>query len=131
MFENMKSKSINPAEVTAYVCAIECFHPRTVARVQEALADDAERLAAGAELFKMLGNPKRVLILRALREAELCVCDLAHLLGLSVAATSQQLRILRAQGWLRMRSVGKMVYYRWHEAPPLPNLDAALRVLGA
>lgn len=127
IFENMKHKPSTPTATEADVCALECFHPRTVTRVQAALATEAEQLAASAELFKMLGNPKRLIILRALREAELCVCDLAHLLGLSVAATSQQLRILRGQGWLRMRSAGKMVYYRWNDESPLPALNAAVR----
>lgn len=123
----MEQKPHTPTETEADVCALECFHPRTVTRVQAALATEAEQLASSAELFKMLGNPKRLMILRALREAELCVCDLAYLLGLSVAATSQQLRILRGQGWLRMRSAGKMVYYGWNDESPLPALNAAVR----
>lgn len=127
IFENMKHKSSTPTATEADVCALECFHPRTVTRVQAALAGEAEQLASSAELFKMLGNTRRLMILRALREAELCVCDLAHLLGLSVAATSQQLRILRSQGWVQMRSAGKMVYYRWNEEAPLPALNAAVR----
>lgn len=128
-FENMEMKSLVPTNATADVCGTECFHPRTVARAQDALTAEAKQLAASAELFKTLGNLKRLMILRALRETELCVCDLAHLLGLSMAATSQQLRILRGQGWLRMRNVGKMVYYSWVDQPPLPALETALRNL--
>jgi len=88
-------------------------------------------MSAAAELFKMLGSAKRLTILRALHYAELCVCDIAHVLGLSMAATSQQLRQLRSQGWVAMRSDGKMVYYRLSKEAPLREMEAALATLGA
>ncbi len=63
-----------------------------------------------AELYKLLGNVTRLKILLSLAHGELCVCDVAHVLGITVAATSHQLRLLRIQGWLTMRNDGKMVY---------------------
>lgn len=131
IFENMKktdTPSIPPGEPD--VCAVRCFHPLEVERVRQNLNEDLAQISIAAETFKTLGNVKRLTILRALRVAELCVCDIAHLLGLSVAATSQQLRQLRSQGWIVMRSDGKMVYYRLNEVAPLRELETALRFLG-
>ncbi len=64
-----------------------------------------------AETFRALGDPMRVRILDALSRAELCVCDLARLVGLSESATSHQLRLLRSLRLVRTRRAGRMVYY--------------------
>ncbi|MDA3922308.1 MAG: metalloregulator ArsR/SmtB family transcription factor [Salinisphaera sp.] len=111
------------------VCKVRCFHPEAVQRIRQSLQTDEPGLAASAELFKTLGSVKRLTILHALRESELCVCDIAHLLELSVAATSQQLRQLRGQGWVAMRNDGKMVYYRLRDDAPFAHLDAELAAL--
>lgn len=94
------------------VCKVPCFDHDKVAAVKTRLAEDEARLQQLAEFYKLLGNPTRLKILLALAEGELCVCDIAHVLGLSVAATSHQLKLLRDQGWLGKRDDGKMVYYR-------------------
>ena len=70
-----------------------------------------DELAAMAELFKVFGDSTRIKILYALFEAELCVCDLAELLGLSQPAMSYQLKILRQAKLIRNRRDGKTVYY--------------------
>jgi DNA-binding transcriptional ArsR family regulator len=64
-----------------------------------------------AETFRALGDPMRVRILDALSRAELCVCDLAGLVGLSESATSHQLRLLRSLRLVRTRRAGRMVFY--------------------
>jgi DNA-binding transcriptional ArsR family regulator len=64
-----------------------------------------------AETFKALGDPTRVRVLDALSHGELCVCDLAQLVGLSQSATSHQLRLLRALRLVRSRRAGRMVFY--------------------
>jgi DNA-binding transcriptional ArsR family regulator len=64
-----------------------------------------------AETFRALGDPMRVRILDALSRAELCVCDLAQLVGLSESATSHQLRLLRSLRLVRTRRAGRMVFY--------------------
>jgi DNA-binding transcriptional ArsR family regulator len=53
----------------------------------------------------------------------------AHVLELTVAATSHQLKLLRDQGWLQMRNDGKMVYYRLHNEGLLKALRGDLRLL--
>ncbi|MBE7558330.1 helix-turn-helix transcriptional regulator [bacterium] len=70
-----------------------------------------ETIIALAETFKALADPSRTRILFALSRAELCVCDLAELLGLSVSAISHQLRHLRELKLVKYRREGKMAYY--------------------
>ncbi len=93
-------------------CAITCFEQEKVARLKAMLAKELPLLPQRAEMYKLLGNVTRLKILRMLEQGELCVCDVAHVLGLTVAATSHQLKLLRDHGWLAMRNDGKMVYYR-------------------
>lgn len=64
-----------------------------------------------AETFKVLGDATRVRILDALSRAELCVGDLADLLGLSESAVSHQLRLLRGMRLVRPRRAGQMIFY--------------------
>ena len=64
-----------------------------------------------AETFRVLGDATRVRILDALSRSELCVCDIARLVGLSESAVSHQLRLLRNMRLVRTRRAGRMVYY--------------------
>ncbi len=111
------------------VCSVTCFEQEKVAAVKAALAQETQLLPQLAELYKLLGNPTRLKILLALAHGELCVCDVSHVLELTVAATSHQLKLLRDRGWLTMRSDGKMVYYRLHSEGLLKALKGDLRVL--
>ena len=65
-----------------------------------------------ADTFKVLSHPTRLRILRALSEEELCVCELAELLDLSMSATSHQLRALRDRRLVDYRMDGRFAYYR-------------------
>jgi ArsR family transcriptional regulator len=64
-----------------------------------------------AETFRVLGDTTRVRILDALARAELCVSDIATLLGLSESAVSHQLRLLRGMRLVRARRAGRLVFY--------------------
>jgi DNA-binding transcriptional ArsR family regulator len=64
-----------------------------------------------AETFSLLGDPTRTRILHALSVDELCVSDLAGLLGISPSATSHQLRLLRDRRLVAVRREGKRTYY--------------------
>ena len=110
-------------------CEVSCFEREKVARIKRELAKEARLLPELADLYKLLGNAQRLKILLALADGELCVCDVSHVLGLTVAATSHQLKLLRDRGWLRMRSDGKMVYYRLHSEGLLKALKGDLRLL--
>ena len=107
----MKKEKVTPLVNQDEACKVPCFDQDKVAAVKARLVEDEERLPQLAEFYKLLGNPRRLKILLALAEGELCVCDIAHVLGLSVAATSHQLKLLRDKGWLGKRDDGKMVYY--------------------
>ena len=91
-------------------CGFLCVHEDTVARVLGEMPDD-ETLYDLAELFKVFGDSTRVKILYALFEAELCVCDIAQLLGLTQSAVSHQLRVLKASRLVKPRKEGKTVFY--------------------
>lgn len=71
----------------------------------------SEAVAALAETFKILGDPTRVRIAYSLAREELCVCDLANLLGVSQSAVSHSLRALRQMKLVRFRREGKIAYY--------------------
>ncbi|MFW5972270.1 MAG: ArsR/SmtB family transcription factor [Bacillota bacterium] len=64
-----------------------------------------------AETFKTIGDPTRIKILYALKERELCVCDLSELLDMSASAISHQLRVLRTNKLVKFRKEGRSVYY--------------------
>ena len=70
-----------------------------------------ETVEAQAETFRVLGDPTRVRILDALAGGELCVCDIASLVGISESAVSHQLRLLRGMRLVRPRRAGRLVYY--------------------
>lgn len=64
-----------------------------------------------AETFKVLSNPGRLKIINALSKHELCVCDLAAVLGTTDSAVSHQLRTLRQMRLVKYRREGKLAYY--------------------
>ncbi len=76
-----------------------------------------------AETFRSLSDPTRIKMLVALSKQELCVCDLASILGLSGSAVSHQLRLLRGLGLVKYRKEGKMAFYTIDD-PHVSNLLA-------
>jgi len=64
-----------------------------------------------SELFRALADETRTKILYLLSRQELCVCDLAHLLDLSLPAVSHHLRLLKMMRLVRARRDGKQVFY--------------------
>jgi DNA-binding transcriptional ArsR family regulator len=97
-----------------------------VRSARQALSPEREILSL-AEVFRTLGDPTRVKILQALSVEELCVCDLARLLGISESATSHQLRVLRGQKLVRFRKEGKMAFYSLDDAHIDVLMKLALR----
>lgn len=92
------------------VCEELCEHPQNICLARsEAIADaDAQQVA---EVFKLLGDTTRVKILDALAKRELCVCDIAAVVGMGQSAVSHQLRLLRGARLVKYRKEGKMVWY--------------------
>jgi len=91
-------------------CNCEVIHLETVTKVRAEMPSD-EDFVALAELYKMFSDPTRAKILRALASSEMCVCDIAALLGLTKSAISHQLKSLRLTNLVKSRRDGKIVYY--------------------
>ena len=91
-------------------CGYLCVHEELVAQVQSALPDD-DTLSRLTALFKAFADGTRIRILYVLFEAEVCVCDLARLLGMTQSAVSHQLRILKQARLIKSRRDGKTVFY--------------------
>jgi len=86
------------------------IHEDHILSAQQRIVD--EETAAGlAETFQALADPTRVRLISALAEGELCVYDLAALIGLSQSAVSHQLRLLRDLRLVKFRKEGRVVYY--------------------
>ena len=98
------------AEKELECCEALDVHQGTVEQVLAEMPDD-ESLYDLAELFKVFGDSTRIKILYALFEAELCVCDIAQLLGLTQSAVSHQLRGLKGSRLVKPRREGKTVFY--------------------
>ena len=88
----------------------QAVHEDVVKRVLETQPED-EYLYDLAELFKVFGDTTRIKILYALLESELCVGDIAQILGLSQSAVSHQLRILKDSKLVKFRRNGKIIFY--------------------
>lgn len=91
-------------------CGIACIHEEAVAEVRRMMIGEEEAKSL-AEIFKTLADPTRVKLLFALLTRELCVCDLAAVIGASESAVSHQLRILRTHKLVKNRREGKILYY--------------------
>ena len=72
---------------------------------------DEDSLYDLAEVYKVFGDSTRIKILYALYAAELCVYDIAQLLGMTQSAVSHQLRILKNNKLVKFRREGKTVFY--------------------
>lgn len=86
--------------------------------VSECLPEQLEGplVASLAESFKALADPTRIRILHNLLRRELCVCDLAEVLGMTQSAVSHQLRYLRTLRIVKNRRDGPTVYYTCDDA---------------
>ncbi len=91
-------------------CEFLCVHQDTVDAVRENIPAP-EELTAMAELFKLFGDPTRLKILCSLLRHELCVCDLATLIGMNQSAVSHQLRLLKQGRLVKSRREGKTIFY--------------------
>ena len=64
-----------------------------------------------SDFFKTLGDSTRMKILFVLFKTEMCVCDIAELIGMTQSAVSHQLRVLKQARLVKFRKEGKIVYY--------------------
>lgn len=93
------------------LCDVPCFKEDLVARLRRSIPED-DQLEEVRVLFAALADKTRLKILHALKDGEeLCVCDVAHVLGMSVSAASHHLRKMRDLKILKYRNDGRMAYY--------------------
>ena len=91
-------------------CTVRVVHFDRVAKARsEAIPEkEIDRLSL---VYKVLGDPTRLKMVMALKQGEMCVCDLAALLGLSESAVSHQIRRLKDLALVKSRREGQILYY--------------------
>ena len=99
-----------PEKKSAPGCDFLFVHQEIVDRVNREMPAE-ETLFDLAELFKIFGDSTRIKILYVLFESEMCVCDIAQLLGMTQSAISHQLRALKQSKLVKYRREGKTVFY--------------------
>lgn len=104
-------------ELDVPVCQVNCINEEVVSRLKPLV----DRIEGVAIIFKALADDTRVKVIYALSETELCVCDVAALIGGSKATASYHLRLLHHMGLAKYRKDGKLVYYRLAD-PHIGNL---------
>ena len=97
------------------VCEVSVIHEDVLARVRAKMPDETPVYEV-SELFKVFGDSTRARIICALNVEEMCVCDLAALLGMSQSAISHQLRLLKVSRIVKSRKQGRVVYYALDDA---------------
>jgi DNA-binding transcriptional ArsR family regulator len=113
------------------ICQIPCFKEALVKKLQRRMPPDCV-LEEAETLFGALADRARVKILFALRDGEeLCVCDVAHVLGVSISTASHHLRKLRDLKLLQYRNDGKMAYYSLRNELAARLVADALEEVGA
>ncbi len=93
-----------------FICDCNIIHHDIVNEVKKDMLSE-DLFYKLADFFKILGDTTRMKILFALDRNEMCVCDIANVLGMSKSSISHQLGTLRRSGVVRCRKDGKEVYY--------------------
>lgn len=94
----------------APICELTVIHKEIIEEVSQKMHSD-EVLYDLGDFFKLLGDSTRIKILTALSHSEMCVCDIANLLGMTQSAISHQLRVLKQGRLVKHKKIGKVVYY--------------------
>jgi ArsR family transcriptional regulator len=101
---------MSSAEYGVFSCDCNVIHESTVKTVKSKMPEE-EKLYDLAEFFKVFGDSTRIKILWALKQSEMCVCDIGALLNMSKSSISHQLRILKQARLVKYKKEGKIVYY--------------------
>ena len=108
------------------VCEGTELHTEVIENVRKNMPT-ADTVMRVSELFKVFGDITRVNVLCVLFESEMCVCDIARLLGMTQSAISHQLRVLKAARLVKYRREGKTVYYSLDDEHVGMIFDMAIR----
>lgn len=115
-----KKKVSNTSKDT---CETFCFDQEKVNRIQPQI----EQVNGVEMTFKALADATRVKIAYALTlEDELCVCDVANIIGSTTATASHHLRLLRNMGLAKYRKEGKLVFYSLEDGHVRKLVEVAL-----
>ncbi|MBR6918343.1 MAG: helix-turn-helix transcriptional regulator [Clostridia bacterium] len=108
----MKDETIKyeSGETDAPHCEYMHAHKKLVEDAKSKMADE-NTLFDLAELFKIFGDSTRIKILYTLSVSEMCVCDIAQILGMTISAVSHQLSVLRRSKLVGTRREGKTIFY--------------------
>lgn len=98
------------AKIEVECCDVTYVHNDMIQKVKAQMPDD-EQISSLADFYKVFGDATRVKILCVFLQSEMCVCDLAELLGMTQSAISHQLRVLKQMKLVKNRREGKTVYY--------------------
>ena len=92
-------------------CQVRCFNADLVTQIRETLPEE-NILEEASIIFGILADRSRIKIIYALRNGEeLCVCDIASMLNVTIATASHHLRKMRDLKLLKYRNDGKLAYY--------------------
>lgn len=80
-------------------------------------------------ILKALADENRVRALMALRNGELCACQIIELLGLAPSTVSKHMSILKQARLVESRKEGRWMYYRWPGDEATPEAAAAIEWL--
>jgi DNA-binding transcriptional ArsR family regulator len=107
------------------ICRVRMIHADKIEQARFKAIPE-KRLGRMALTYRMLGDPTRLKILMALRQVEMCVCDIAAFLGVSESAVSHQLRRLRESAIVKNRREGQVLYYTLNDKHVETLLDVGV-----
>ena len=128
MMKRSKNSPKKPCGARDGVCEVDLVDAKKVAEARASLPSERD-LRRAADSFRVLANPNRLRVLKALDGRELCVCDLREVLGISMSGTSQVLRELRNLEAVEFRTEGKLAYYRLADRSWLELAEAVFEKL--
>lgn len=96
------------------LCSEFSVRNEKIEKVLEKLPSN-EDIATISNIMNSFGDSNRLKILLALKESELCSCELSNITETSISAISHQLRILRDRKLVKFRKEGKFVYYELYD----------------
>jgi len=102
--------STNARCLAGDTCRVRVIHLERVEQARRETVSEKE-LNWLSSIYKVLGDPSRLKIVLALRNVEMCVCDLAAFLGLTESAVSHQLRRFKDLCLVKSRRDGQVIYY--------------------
>lgn len=110
-----------------HIQSCECEEPhKHIVDIEKGVLPDDETAYGLSDLFKIFGDATRIKILFALEASPMCGCDLAAALGVTKAAVSYQLKMLRAHDLVRSKKEGKNVIYYLSDDHVRAIIDCAI-----